>query len=84
MIQIYGSMLCKHCVACRQELDEAGVEYTFLDFGVELKNLKEFLKIREGNPLFDEARAKGDIGIPCFVLEDGTITLNYRPAGSAG
>ena len=46
MIKIYGSMLCPDCVACRKDLDEAGTAYEYLDFSEDLKNLKEFLKIR--------------------------------------
>lgn len=42
MIQIYGSMLCKDCVMCRKQLDEAGVAYKYRDFGKDLLALKEF------------------------------------------
>lgn len=77
MLKIYGSMLCKDCVQCRAELDAAGVEYEYLDFADELKNLKEFLALREGNPLFDEVRKAGGIGIPCIVRADGSITLDW-------
>ena len=77
MIKIYGSMLCPDCVQCRKDLDEAGVAYEYLDFSEELKNLKEFLKIRDGNPLFDDLRAEGKIGIPCIVREDEYITLDW-------
>ena len=78
MIKIYGSMLCPDCVQCRKDLDEAGVAYEYLDFSEELKNLKEVLKIRDGNPLFEELRAEGKIGIPCIVREDETITLDWE------
>lgn len=78
MLKIYGSMLCPDCVACRADLDRAGVEYEYLDFGESLKNLKEFLKIRDENPLFDNIRASGKIGIPCIVGEDGTVSLNWE------
>ncbi len=78
MIKIYGSMLCKDCVQCREDLDQAGVCYEYLDFSQDLRNLKEFLAIREGNPLFDEVRAAGGIGIPCIVMEDGTVALDWK------
>ena len=78
MIKIYGSMLCKDCVQCREDLDQAGVCYEYLDFSQDLRNLKEFLAIREGNPLFDEVRAAGGIGIPCILREDGTVTLDWE------
>lgn len=78
MIKIYGSMLCPDCVQCRKDLDEAGTVYEYLDFSADLKNLKEFLKIRDGNPLFDSHRADGMIGIPCIVREDESITLDWE------
>ena len=78
MLQIYGSMLCPDCVKCREDLYRAGVEYEFLDFAENLKNLKAFLAIRDGNPLFDDIRKEGKIGIPCFLEEDGTVTLDWE------
>lgn len=78
MLKIYGSMLCPDCVECREDLDKAGVEYEFLDFSESLKNLKGFLKLRDGSPLFDESRAEGKIGIPCIQCEDGSLTLDWK------
>lgn len=78
MLKIYGSILCPDCVACRSDLDKAGVEYEYLDFGDSLKNLKEFLVLRESSPLFDDIRGEGKIGIPCILREDGTLTLNWE------
>lgn len=78
MLKIYGSMLCPDCVRCREDLDKAGVEYEFLDFGESLKSLKEFLKLRDGSPMFDTVRAEGKIGIPCLQREDGSLALNWE------
>lgn len=77
MIKIYGSMLCPDCVQCRQDLDGAGVAYSYLDFADDLQNLKAFLSVRDGSALFDEVREKGGIGIPCIVKEDGSVTLDW-------
>lgn len=77
MLKIYGSMLCKDCVECVDDLKKAEVEFEFLDFADSLLNLKEFLKIRDENPLFDAVREKGSIGIPAIVKEDGSITLDW-------
>ena len=78
MLKIYGTLRCPDCVECCAELEKAGVDYAFLDFDKDLKLLKELLKIRDSSPLFDEARKEGNIGIPCIVLEDGTISLNWK------
>ena len=45
-----------------------------------LKNLL-ILKLRDTNPAFDEAKAADDLGIPCYVLEDGTVTLYSKDVG---
>jgi glutaredoxin-related protein len=77
MIKIYGSMLCPDCVQCRQDLDKAGVAYEYLDFADDLRNLKDFLTIRDGSDMFSDVRCEGRIGIPCIVKENGSITLDW-------
>lgn len=77
MMKIYGSMLCRDCVQCREELDAAGVRYQFCDFNEDLKWLKEFLKLRDGDPMYDEVREVGSIGIPTILLPDGSVTLSW-------
>ena len=77
MIKIYGSMLCPDCVQCRQDLDKAGVAYEYLDFADDLRNLKDFLAIRDGCDMFSAVRCEGRIGIPCIVKENGSITLDW-------
>lgn len=78
MLKIYGSMLCGDCAACCEVLDQANISYEFLDFADELQNLKDFLKLRDENSLFDDARKVGAIGIPCILREDGTMTLDWK------
>lgn len=77
-MKIYGSMLCPDCVECKKALDKAGIAYTYLDIGESLGNLKAFLTIRDSNPLFDAFRGTRTIGIPCIVLEDGSVTLDWE------
>ena len=55
--------------------------YEVIDIGQHVRNLKEFLRLRDSSPVFDEAKRQGAAGIPCFVLEDGTITLSPEEAG---
>ena len=78
MLKIYGSMLCPDCVKCRELLDQKGTAYEYLDFSQDLRNLKEFLKLRDTLELFAPVKAEGKIGIPCIVLDDGTVTLEYE------
>ena len=77
MLKIYGSMQCPDCVACRNDLDRAGVEYEYLDFADDLRNLKAFLLIRDKEAVFAEVKENGRIGIPCILREDGSVTRDW-------
>ena len=84
MLKIYGSMLCPDCVQCREDLDQAGVGYEYLDFSESLKHLKEFLVLRDNNAVFEDVRKDGRIGIPCLVDEDGNVSLSWDEYVSQG
>ena len=77
MLRIYGSLLCPDCVRCKEELTAAGVEFEYLDFADSILHLKDFLKIRDSNAVFDDVRRDGSIGIPCILREDGTVLLTW-------
>lgn len=78
MLKIYGHMQCPDCQKCREDLDRANVEYEYLDFSENLRNLKEFLALRDSSEVFLEVREKGSIGIPCIQREDCTVTLSWE------
>ena len=78
MLTVYGSKLCKDCIACMEDLDAAGIPYAFLDLADDLAHLKAFLAIRDTNALFDEAKSQGYIGIPCLVHPDGSVQLDWE------
>lgn len=77
MLQIYGSRLCPDCVRCIDDLTKADVPFEYHDFAEDLRALKVFLTLRDTDPVFEEARAAGKIGIPCIVREDGSVTLEW-------
>ena len=78
MLKIYGTLRCPDCVEFKADLEKAGVEYVFREFDTDLKLLKEFLELPHAGTLFDPVRAESNIGIPCIVREDGTITLSWE------
>lgn len=77
---VYGMMICPDCEEAIQVLDKKQIPYTFEDFSKETSSLKAFLKIRDGNPLFDDIRREGNIGIPCFVFDNGIVLLSLEDA----
>ena len=78
MLIIYGTMLCKDCVACWKAFDQAGVSYEYRDFAADIGYLKEFLAIRDREPLFVQVRENGGIGVPCILTEEGEVTLDWE------
>ena len=77
MLKIFGSPLCKDCVICKEELDRAGVPYVYMDITGNLVFLKKFLKLRETSA-FEIIREKGQIGIPCILREDDSLTFDWK------
>ena len=73
---VYGSKQCPDTVACLAALHAAGTPYEFRNLA-ELSALKEFLKYRDTLSLFDPVKAKGGVGIPLLVREDGTFTFEW-------
>ena len=75
---IYGSMLCPDCVQCRKDLDGASTIYEYREITEDLRYMKEFLKIRDENALFEPVKQEGNIGIPCILHDDGSVSLEWK------
>lgn len=71
---------CPECMSVDKYV-EGNSDYEVIDIGSHVKYLKEFLRLRDSNAVFDDAKAHGYAGIPCFVLADGTVTLSAEEAG---
>jgi len=78
MLKVYGSEMCPDCINCKRNFDDNGIEYTYIDINKDLKDLKDFLKMRDENPIFDRLKAIGDIGIPAIVMEDDTVFTDWE------
>ena len=80
MIKIYGMPTCPDCTYVEEQI-KGNDRYQVIDIGRHVKDLKAFLRLRDHQPVFDAAKQAGAAGIPCFVLEDGTVTLTPEEAG---
>lgn len=78
MLKVYGTQLCPDCVECKYNLDQNNIEYVDVDINKQLKNLKEFLRLRDSEDIFNEAKEKGYIGIPALVTDDNEIILDWE------
>lgn len=80
MIKIYGMPSCPDC-AFVDEQAKGNANYEIIDIGRDVRALKEFLRMRDTSTAFHEAKQNGSVGIPCFILNDGSITLSPQDAG---
>ena len=71
---------CPYCEYVEKQV-EGNPRFEVINIGKHVRNLKQFLDLRDSHPAFNEAKRIGDVGIPCYVLEDGTITLSSKDAG---
>lgn len=75
-MKLYGSVLCPDCVDAFDILKEKNIDYDYVDINESMKTLKEFLKLRDNRDEFKEVRENSNVGIPCFLFDDGSITFD--------
>ena len=80
MVTVFVMSTCPDCTRIEAQIKD-NPNYNVIDIGAHVRNLKAFLQLRDNNPTFAAARHMGFVGIPCFVLEDGTVTLSSLEAG---
>ena len=82
IVTYYTSSHCPECTEVHGILEEHGInkaDFEVVDITSSMKALREFIYFREANPaVFDPIKPRRQVGVPCFILEDGTITFNYR------
>ena len=79
MVTFYGSHICSGCREAKALFEEKGFHvYEFIEITETTDNLRAFLKLRDTREELKEAKEAGRIGIPCFVREDGSITLEAQ------
>ena len=52
MIKIYGMPTCPDCTYVEEQI-KGNDRYQVIDIGAHVKNLKEFLRLRDSSPAFD-------------------------------
>ncbi len=78
MLKVYGSGMCPDCIEFKYNLDINNIEYENIDITQNLKGLKEFLRLRDKEEIFNEAKENGYIGIPAFITDDENLSLDWE------
>ena len=77
-VTVIGSHLCPDTLYALNRLVEAKADVEFKNLSASLPDLKAYLAVRESEPAYEAVKAKGSLGIPCFILEDDTVTLELE------
>ena len=75
MPKVYGSMLCPDCVEAKEYFEKVNYKYEFVNITESMKNLKEFLALRDNRKEFEEVKKLGYVGIPAILTDDNKIIL---------
>lgn len=84
MIKIYGMITCPDCSYLLDQISGLEDKYEYIEIGDHVLKMKEFLRIQDSKDnaeIFKDIKATGGVGIPCFVLENGLISLDPSDAG---
>lgn len=82
MMKVYGADICIDCRNYKAIQESRGFEAEYVDITESTLNLREFLEIRDSDPMFEPVKEHHGIGIPLFVREDGVKTFDIDEAFS--
>ena len=74
-LTMYGSHLCQDTLYGLLKVKEAGAQVEFHNITASLPDLRTFMTLREMDPVYAEVD-KERLGIPLFIYEDGSKTLD--------
>lgn len=77
-VTVIGSHLCPDTIWAVNKLYEAGVEVTYKDILSCHADLREYLALRDSHEVYADIRGTDRLGVPCFLCEDGRITLDIH------
>ncbi len=79
-MKVYGSQICIDCRNYRALQRKRGFCAEYIEITEDTGKLKEFLHIRDTDPVFDPVKEKGGIGIPLFINDNGQKTFDINEA----
>lgn len=81
MIKVYGLPSCPYCDYVYEQIKDKKEEFEYINIGAHIRNMSQFIRLRDTSPAFDHSKEIGDVGIPAFVFPDGHISLDPADAG---
>lgn len=76
---MFGSKHWGGCAPVKELLLQNDIKFFYADITESMLHLKNFLKYRDNNPVFEEIKKAGRVGLPCIVINDGEEILFGAP-----
>lgn len=73
---LFFAHLCPDTEPFVAQLNALKVDYESVNILESMANFKRFLKLRDTDRTFDDAKQKGYIGIPALLLANGDVILD--------
>ena len=77
-MKFYGTMMCPDTVYADKILRENNINVEYVDIVANMKNLKEFLALRDSREEFASVKENAKAGVPVFLLDDGSIEFDVH------
>lgn len=73
---IFGMNVCPDCVKVKETLEREKISYMYKEITESTGAMKQFLKLRDSREEFESVKASGNIGVPCFLMDDKRILFD--------
>ena len=70
---LYFSSLCPDTAPFKVAMERLGITAREVDITASMRNLKEFLRVRDTEEVFTPRKEQGMVGVPCLVANDEYI-----------
>lgn len=76
--KVYYSHLCPDTEVFMDELNHLEIDYQAVNITESMKNLKEFLAIRDFQSAFIIKKELGQVGVPVLMLDESNFIFDYQ------
>lgn len=74
-LEVFVSKHCPDCAPVRAYLEARGIAHEYIDVSEDILSLKRFIRYRDKLAAFDPVKEAGNIGLPCFIYNEGERAL---------
>lgn len=68
-VVLFMSPLCPDCPPIVERLEKENISYRKVNITNSMGELKEFLKLRDSHPYFDQIKKENMVGIPTILID---------------